>query len=366
MINLEAAYNSLSFGNISFGITNELSNRNIETNVFPIGGNVDISAFDKASENYKQYLQNGVNNAIKKYKKNIPYLKIWHIAQSWHKISEPSYLLTFHELDQLSDIEVNILNSYSKIFVTSTFSKQVFEDYGVKTPVIYVPMGFDSVHYSRLNKPRPLGDNIIIHGIFGKVEKRKRTQQTIRAWIKKYGGNHNHRLHLHINNPFYKPEEMNGIFNQIFEGQRPPFNVTIFGFQPTNTLMNECYNAIDIVIDMSGGESIGLGPLTSIAIGKHGIINNNSGMKDWAKLVDCVKIQPKGKEPAEDGKFFGGNGSPFNFGNIYTYDDDEFIAGLEEVVKKFEQNPVNESGFKLQEEYSYKKGVDIILKEMNI
>lgn len=365
MLNLESAWNSLSFGGISWGIAKCLFDKKILPNIFPIGGNVDISAFDQTNDEFKLNLQNGINNSLKKYKKDLNYLRAWHINGSWHKVSEPSYLLTFSECDQITDTEVNILNSYSKVFVTSTFSKQVFEDYGVKVPVVYTPMGFDSTHFKKLDKPRPLGNDVVVMSAYGKFEGRKNHKEVIQTWLKHYKNNHKVRLHLFVTNPFLKQEQMNAIYSDLFQNERPPFNVTIFGFQPTNSLMNECYNATDIVLDLSGAESISICSLTCIALGKTGVILDASGMKDWLKFVDVVKLRPNGKVPIYDGIFFNPN-MPFNQGNKYTFNPDEFIAGCEEAIKRFEQNPINESGFKLQEEYSYKKGVDIMLKEMGL
>lgn len=366
MLNLESAWNQLSFGNISYGIGNELCERDIKTNIFPIGGNVDIGVFDKISDKFKSYLQDNVNNALKKFKRSYPYFRIWHINGSWHKISEPSNLLTFHECDALTDIEVNILNSYSKVFVTSTFSKQVFEDFGVKCPVVYVPMGFDSVHYYKTDKPRPLGDAIVF-SIIGKFEARKHTKKTIQTWIKKFGGNHKYRLHLLITNPFFKPEQMNAVYADIFGGQRPPFNITILGFQGNNTLMNECINTTDIILDCSGGETISIPSLTCACLGKQGVILDATGMKDWLKFApDIVKIRINGKEPMADGIFFHPGEQPFNIGNKYCWDEDEFLAGCDEAISRFEKNPNSPIRTELQNEYNYKKGVDIILKEIGI
>ncbi|MEK6880900.1 MAG: hypothetical protein AABY22_14870, partial [Nanoarchaeota archaeon] len=260
--------------------------------------------------------------------------------------------------------ETNILNSYQKIFVTSQFTKRVFCDYGIRSPVIFCPLGFDNIHFSRLENQKVL-DDCVVFSVFGKFEARKAHKKVIQSWIKKYGANPKVRLHTYIQNNFLRPEQQNAVYSEIFENQRPPFNVTIFPFQPTNSLMNGHYNATNIVLDMSGGEGISLCSLTCIALGSQGVVLNCSAMKDWLSFVDhIVKINPNSKRLAVDNMFFFQN-SPFNTGNFFDFDTDEFIAGCEEAIKRYEANPINKAGFVLQEEYSYKKGVDIILKEIN-
>src|SRR6266498_105832 len=276
-LNLEMPINSVSFGQISFGLTHELFKRGISPSIFPIG-QADLSVYDKASDDYKNWLSSCINGSLKKYKKDYPYFKLWHINGAHSKVSNPSFCLTFMETDQITEFETNILNSYDKIFVTSQFTKRVFEDYGVRSPVVFCPMGFDNIHFNKLENQKVLEGGVTF-SIFGKFEARKAHKKVIQAWIKKYGGNPKVRLHTYIQNNFLRPEQQNAVYSDIFENQRPPFNVTIFGFQPTNSEMNGHYNATNIVLDMSGGEGISLGSLTCIALGSQGVVLNCSAMK---------------------------------------------------------------------------------------
>ena len=50
-----------------------------------------------------------------------------------------------------------------------------------------------------------------------------------------------------------------------------------------------------------------------------------------------------------------------NQGQYFNYNEDEFIAGCEEVIKRVENNRVNEEGLKLQTEFTYEKTVDQLL-----
>jgi hypothetical protein len=75
---------------------------------------------------------------------------------------------------------------------------------------------------------------------------------------------------------------------------------------------------------------------------------------------NSILINPNGKLPAYDNIFFH-QGSPYNQGNIFDWDENEFISGMEQAEKRFKDNPENIEGIKLQDEFTYKKMVDSIL-----
>ncbi len=364
MINVEGVLNPLSFGWITFGILKQLRKSNVDFNFAPISNNIDWSTFDKVDENFKNYTNSSFNDFNKRFNINDKSFRVWHVNGSHQKLSKTqNSLLTFHELDSLTDEEVNILNSFDNVFVTSNFSKNIFEDFGVKSKVIYAPLGIDTDVFFSLNQPRPFKD-IIVFSIFGKWEKRKRTTQTIQAWISKYGNNHKYKLHCYITNPFFKPEQMNAIYSQIFNNQNKPFNVDLFPYLPNNSVLNSAYNSTDIVLDMSGGESISLPSLNCVAMGKHAVVHYNSAIRDWANEENSILVKSNGKEPVYDGIFFHPN-SKFNCGNIYTYNNDDFINGCELAIKRFESKQVNEKGKELVKSYSFENGTNIILKEID-
>lgn len=365
MLNLECPISAVSFGQISFGITNFFFRNNIPVNLFPIAKTCDLGCFDKMPEGYENYLRQSLNRAYTNFGRQHPSLKIWHIHNGGESQIPGSSqnLLTFHELDSLTDAEINILNQYDRVFVTSTYSKQVFENYGVKAKVIYAPLGFDDVHFREI-KRKEYSAPAITFSVFGKFELRKHSERVIRHLISRFANNRDYKVHLHVHNPFYKEEEMIATYNNIFNGQKP-FNFELFGFLPTNSLMNEAVNHCDIVIDMSGGESISLPSLTCLALGKHGVIHNCTGMKDWATAENSVLVEPCGKIPANDGRFFA-KGQPFNQGNFYTWKDEDFDKALDAVIERFKNNPINEAGKALQKVYNFNEGCNTIRKELGI
>ena len=128
-------------------------------------------------------------------------------------------------------------------------------------------------------------------------------------------------------------------------------------------MYNDFLNSADVVLSMSGGEGWGLPEFHSVAMGKHSVTLNASGYKQWANEENSVLVNPSGKVPVYDGMFFH-EGQPYNQGNIYDFEEDAFIAACEDVIKRVEQNRVNEAGLKLQEELSYEKTVNQILNHL--
>ena len=59
-------------------------------------------------------------------------------------------------------------------------------------------------------------------------------------------------------------------------------------------------------------------------------------------------------------------GANINQGNIYDFNEDEFIAGCEEAVKRYEANPVNQAGLKLQDEFTVEKTFDQIHASLHV
>ena len=123
-----------------------------------------------------------------------------------------------------------------------------------------------------------------------------------------------------------------------------------------NSLYNEFLNSADIILGMSGAEGFGLPEFQSIALGKHAVLLKAHAYKDWATDDMVTWVEPVGKIPAYDGMFFQ-KGQPFNQGNIFDFNEDEFIAACETVVKKVENSRKNPAGLTLQSIYSKERCV---------
>ena len=133
---------------------------------------------------------------------------------------------------------------------------------------------------------------------------------------------------------------------------------------PKNAMYNDYLNSADIIIGMSGGEGWGLPEFHSVAIGKHAIILNAHSYKDWANKDNSILVEPSSKIDAVDNMFFH-KGQPFNQGNIFIFDDEEFINGCEKAIEKVKSNKLNPEGLKLQDKFTSEKFADNILNIIN-
>jgi len=358
MINFSAPINQLSFGNVSVNILLDLFNKGVQVNLFPT--QFDLSAFDKVSPEFATWLQENSGRALARYSSKDKGFRIWHIGQSQDKVSDEQSLFTFNECDGLTETEVNILNNQKNVFVSSPYAKEVFETSGVKN-VTYVPLGFDSLHFHRLNK-RLVPENIISFGLLGKWEKRKSTTEVLKLWAKKYGNNPNYMLQAAVYNPFFNPEQNKALIAQALEG-KVYNNINFLPFVKTNSEYNQVLNAIDIILGMSKSEGFGLPEFQCVALGKHAVIHNVSGYKAWADESNAVLVDPTGKDNVYDGVFFHPN-QPFNQGSYFTWNENDFLTACEIAEEKFKKNPINEAGLNLQTEFTWEKTTDQILAKL--
>ncbi|NDG53929.1 MAG: hypothetical protein EBY39_13075, partial [Flavobacteriia bacterium] len=171
----------------------------------------------------------------------------------------------------------------------------------------------------------------------GKFEKRKHTEKIIRCWAKKYGNNYNYQLTCCVSNPFYKKEDMQNTLSNVLQGKRYG-NINFLPFMPKNSEVNDYLNSIDIDLGgMSGAEGWNLPSFNATCLGKWSVVLNSTSHKDWATKENSILVEPNGSEPIYDGIFFHKN-TPFNQGNISTFNEDEFISAMEKAETKCKIN----------------------------
>lgn len=358
MLNVNVPINSLSLGFCGYNIVNQLLKKKVDFNFYALGNEVDTSSYNSRDRDFDAVISNKVNSFKRNYSRRDPVFKCWHINGSESSIGTGNHLFTFHELDSLTPVEVNILNNQEQVFVSSRESVDVFYEYGVKVPVSYIPLGYDTDHFKPTGRKYLKG--VTTFGIFGKFEKRKNTAKTIRAWLKKFGNNPLYKLHCFIYNPFFTPEQNKEIAIKIVEGKEYS-NVNFFGYTKTLAELNDAFNCCDIALDMSGGEGFSLGSFHCVGLDKRAIVHNVTAMKDWVVDSPNIKlVEPHEKIPAADGIFFAKEGD-FNIGNIYGWSEDNFISALDEILT-VKPTPIRKE---FTEKYSWSNTVDTILEKIN-
>lgn len=351
---LELPVNPVSFGQVSTALLREVKGRGLDPCVFPIG-DLNLSTQQK-DENFEKWLSQNILKAQSEHDRSKTSIKLWHLNGSMSSNSKEQILFTFYELDSPTRTEINIAKN-NTLVTSSEYSQQIFDSCGVKSH--YVPLGFDNFNFKKIDK-QFFNDDRIVFNLCGKFEKRKHHAKIIQTWIKKFGGNKKYFLQCANYNSFLSPEDNQRINNEVVGGKYI-FNVNFVGFMQSNELYNDFLNSSNIIIGMSGGEGWGLPEFQSVALGKHAVMLNAHSYKSWANENNSVLVSPSGKIDSHDGMFFN-KGSEFNQGQIFDWNEDDFISACEEAIKKVESNPVNEEGEKLKQEFTYEKTLNKLLE----
>jgi len=351
--------NPVSFGQISTSLVRYLFEEKREISLFPIG-NIDLSAQDfvikqdQYSRDFQEWIGRGIVNAMDKFKRKKSLFKLWHLNGSMESFSDNQSLLSFYELNMPTKAEINIINNNYQVFFSSQYTVDIFKQYGVKN-VNYMPLFFDRYNFSKKDK-NYFDDDRVVFNLVGKLEKRKNHLKIIRAWAKKFGNNNKYFLQCALFNPFLKPEDQNRMIASALDGIGY-FNIQFLNFMQHNSIYNDFLNSANIIIGMSGGEGWGLPEFHSVAIGKHAVIMDGHGYKSWANSENATLVNPsKQMIDSEDGIFFRKN-LPYNQGQIFDFNEDDFISACEEAALKVGKNKVNSNGLKLQQDFSIEKFV---------
>src|SRR4051812_44947644 len=132
---------SVSFGQVSVCILKEMFKRGLNPAVFPIG-QLDIKAFKK-DQDFELWLSGCIQKAKSKYSRNNPTFRLWHIDGSEASVSNKQILFTFHETDQLTETETNIIKNNTKVLFSSKYSADIARTFGCDN-VDNLSLGFDS------------------------------------------------------------------------------------------------------------------------------------------------------------------------------------------------------------------------------
>tara|TARA_B110000495_G_C22945324_1_gene553358 strand:- start:107 stop:1195 length:1089 start_codon:yes stop_codon:yes gene_type:complete len=350
----KAAFNNLSFGNVSYNIARELYKSDIKTSIFPISNNFDFSAFDSMDKDFKKWIESSTNSRYTTLKRDTPSLSIWHINGSEESIGNRNFLYSFYELDNPTFTEKSLVDFNNSVIFSSKHAKDCFENVNCEN-VHNVPLGFDE-DFHNTNKTYLEGK--IHYGLMGKWEKRKNTEQIIRIWAEKYGNNPDYQLTCCVVNPFFNEKQMNSIIGNALQGQKYS-NINFLPRLKTNSEVNEFLNAIDIDLSgLSGAEGWNLPAFNASCLGKWSIVLNCTSHKDWATEENSILVNPSGQTSSEDGIFFKKD-SPFNQGNINTFNKEDVVKALEKSENFYQKN--NEKGVTLKDRFSYKNTLESIV-----
>jgi glycosyltransferase involved in cell wall biosynthesis len=313
-----------------------------------------MDAYDKIEPDFVKYLQAATNDRYSKISKDIPSLKLWHIFGSETRYSKNQSLFTFHEVSEVTNIEKNLLSLQDRIFVSSNYTKNIFNLNGLDN-VTHVPLGFDN-DFQITNKTY-LQDKIHF-GILGKFENRKNTARIIKSWLKLFGNKPEYQLSCAITNPFLDKARFQNELLKVLEGKQYN-NLNFVPYMQTNSEVNDYLNSIDIDLGgLSGAEGWNLPSFNATALGKWSVVINATAHKDWATKDNSILIEPSSLKDCYDDVFFK-KGQSFNQGQFFDISDQEMDDAILKSLS-YAKTP-NPEGIKLQKQFTYEKTVETIL-----
>jgi hypothetical protein len=351
--NLELPINSLSFGQVGFGVLMELFNRRYMPNIFPIG-QIDLSSFN-VDQSFHSWLGFCLKKAKAQYSRQFTTIRLWHIFDSERRISDKQVLWTAHETDMFTPVEKNIISNTDTVLFTSSYAANTAREAGLKN-VDVCPNYFDSFHFSNLKKQST--EDCISFSLIGKYEKRKHTEKILKLWIKNFGNNPKFRLNCLISNPFFNENQFGEILSQAFP-QGLPWNVNLIPRLQRNSDVGAVMASSDIDLSgLSGAEGFNLPCFNMLALNKICVVLNAHSHKDFADSESCFLVEPSGKEPIYDNMFFV-KGEIANQGNMYSFNDEDAIEAINNAINFY----INGKSFNssLSERFSVNNTVDKLL-----
>lgn len=350
----KGAINPLSFGNVSYNLIREMYKLGLNVSFFPIGDNLNFESFDKVDEDFKNWIISSAQNRFNTVDKETPTLTQWHINGSENRLSKDQTLFTFYEVDEPTATEKSLVNLQDNCIFSSKHAADSFKKIGCQN-VSHVPIGFDEDFHNTEEDYLP---NKIHFGLMGKFENRKNTEQILKNWAEKYGNNYDYQLSCCINNPFFKPEQMNQLIARALNGQHYG-NINFIPHLKTNSEVNEFLNAIDIdLTGLSGAEGWNIPAFNATSLGKWSVVMNHTSHKDWATDQNSILVEPEYSQPIYDQAFFT-QGAPFNQGSMNKISDDTMLKVFEK-SEKF-KGKSNKEGVKLKSKFTYKNTLESIL-----
>src|SRR4051812_6089370 len=110
--------NRLSFGQVSINLLKEFHKRGLQPCLFTVGPD-DLGAF-KLSDDFHSWFYSCRAKSVHYHKRSNPVFRLWHINEdALSSVSEKQVLFTFHETDQATEIETNIVQNNAQVLFSS-------------------------------------------------------------------------------------------------------------------------------------------------------------------------------------------------------------------------------------------------------
>lgn len=345
-INLMCPIGYTGYGITSLNILKELSTKN-KVSLFPIGKPGGLNSNDDVS------LINQCLSNSRYYDHKAPCIKIWHQHDLALRIGSGLYAsYPFFELDTLSKIETNNINSCDKVFTSSEWSKNVLLKNGINIEIVVCPLGVDSSIFKPSNINIPKNKFIFFH--IGKWEKRKSQDVILNCFERAFDNHDNVELWLCPHNPFLNDDELRYWINMV-KYNKLSDKIKIYPRMSTQYELASIIDQADCGVFVSRAEGWNNEILESMSMNKPCIVTNYSAHTEYCNNENSYLVEITDIELANDDKWFFGQG---NWAKIGQQQYDSIIQYMRYVYNN--NIRTNIKGVETSKKYSWANTAEII------
>jgi glycosyltransferase involved in cell wall biosynthesis len=291
------------YGITSFNIIQKLYDIDSKISLFPIGAPQLEPIWDQTK--IKSAINYGIN-----FSNNKPCLKIWHANDLFQSIAKSSkYVgLTFFEIDKVSHLEKINYNLLDNIIVASQWAKDILLKNDISIPIDVCPMGVDTDIFDHTITHPEKDNNKYVFLNIGKWEIRKGHDTMLEIFTKAFNKDDNVELWMLNHNPFLQNSEV--LENaKPFEQSSMRDKIRFLPRLPTQKLLASLISAADCGFFPARAEGWNNEAIEMMAMNKPIIITNYSAHTEYCNNDNSYLINISETEPANDGKWFLGNGN---------------------------------------------------------
>jgi len=291
---------STGYGITSINTTISMS-KLVDVSLFNVGGQMGVD-----NPEHKDVLIPLLNNSLV-YDKKSPCLKIWHQHDLATRIGIGDYyVMPFFEADKLYDREIYQINQADGIFTPTKWGKEVLENNGIKIPIYVCPLGVDLKIFTPNIISTENTDFTFLH--VGKWETRKSQEFLLKAFELAFNPEDKVKLWLLPYNPFLTEEE-NKKWLDLIDENKLASKITAYGRLPTHYDVAKIMKSADCGVFLSRAEGWNNEIPEMMAVDKPIIATNYSAHTEYCTKDNSFLVDIDETEPANDGKWFHGNGN---------------------------------------------------------
>lgn len=380
MINIFAPINVLGYGIHAQNIIKALSDQGTDINLTKIG-QVQSDPY------FEQYWKNA-ESRLKEFNAKYPSLYIFHDELSNQSSGSPLAVFSVFETTKPKESSLLMLKNgpADMVFVTTQMHSNILRDNGIIKPIQVVPEGVDDCIYNTIPASPYIDTKKFTFITVGKCEKRKNTNEIIKAFIDTAEGQ-DVALIAHTFNPFlnnqkdhpfknlacwvnfdpaqygFKYAGWNGKAHKFSKG---PTDIYFTAPMIQTAEMACLYHSAHVGIQCSHGEgwdlplgemlACGLPAIATLCLGHEEYLNSTS-TREVPEELEKLLILPNGNEDANDGLWFKGDQGMWS-----TFNQEDIRSRIKYVLENKEKHEIKSEAISnyMTTEFSWTKTANII------